>query len=84
MNNNIQSLRDSLFETINDLKSGKIDIEKAKTISELSQVIINSTKVEVDFLKVVKGTGSGFFPVEPLEDTMREINEKNKKPLEIG
>ena len=57
MNNNIQSLRDSLFETINDLKSGKIDIEKAKTISELSQVIINSTKVEVDFLKVVKGTG---------------------------
>ena len=58
---NIDTLRTSLFETIQALKSGDIDIEKAKTIGDLSQVIINSAKVEVDFVRANGGGKSGFF-----------------------
>ena len=47
----IQDLRHHLFETIEMLKDGDIEIEKAKAISEVAQVIINSAKVEVQFLK---------------------------------
>lgn len=54
--NNFQELRSILFDTLRDVKNGKIDEKKAKSISELSQVLINSAKVEVDYLKA---TGSG-------------------------
>ena len=47
----IQDLRHHLFETIEMLKDGDIEIDKAKAISEVAQVIINSAKVEVQFLK---------------------------------
>jgi hypothetical protein len=51
---NIKELREFLGETMKDLRAGKIDVEKAKTISELGQVLVNSAKTEVDFLKVTK------------------------------
>jgi hypothetical protein len=58
---NIDTLRDSLFETIQKLKDGSLDVEKAKTIGDLSQVIINSAKVEVDFVRANGGGQSAFF-----------------------
>lgn len=62
MSKNITDLRETLFETMQALKDGKIDIEKAKAISDIGQVIINSAKVEVDFVKQAGGVGSGFIP----------------------
>lgn len=61
--NKIQDLRDHLFETIEMLKSddAKMTIDKAKTIADVSQVIINSAKVEVDFLRA-KDKLEGFYP----------------------
>ena len=47
----IQDLRHHLFETIEMLKDGDMEIDKARAISEVAQVIINSAKVEVQFLK---------------------------------
>lgn len=60
MSDNIGTLREQLFETMRELRSGKIDVEKAKAISELGQTIINSAKVEVDYAKVTGSKGSGF------------------------
>lgn len=57
----IEDLRDTLFETIQMVKDGKMDHEKAKSITELAQVIINSAKVEVDFLKNVNQQGNTGF-----------------------
>lgn len=57
----IEDLRDTLFETIQMVKEGKMDHEKAKSITELAQVIINSAKVEVDFLKNVNQQGNTGF-----------------------
>jgi len=57
---NIDTLRDHLFETLQGLKSGAIDTEKAKVIGDVSQVIINSAKVEVDFIRANGGGQSKF------------------------
>lgn len=54
--NNFKELRSILFDTLRDVKDGKMDVKKAKSISELSQTLINSAKVEVDYLK---STGNG-------------------------
>ena len=57
----ITDLRETLFDTIEQLKSGKIDVEKAKAITGIAQVIVNSAKAEIDFLKNVNATGNTGF-----------------------
>ena len=60
----IEDLRAILFSTIEGVKSGEMPLDKAKMISDLSQVMVNSAKVEVDFIKASNGTGSGFLEAE--------------------
>ena len=52
--NKIQDLRDHLFETIELLKDSETNhmtVEKAKAIAGIGSVIINSAKLEIDYLK---------------------------------
>ncbi|MGR3911613.1 hypothetical protein Q3A80_31660 [Burkholderia sp. SR8] len=60
--NNIEALREHLFNTLQGLTSNEkpMEIERAKAIAEVAQVIINSAKVEVEHLKVAGGKGTGF------------------------
>lgn len=60
--NNIDALRKQLFSTLAALndRDKPMDIERAKAIAEISQTIINSAKVEVEYLKVAGGKGTGF------------------------
>ena len=62
MKNTMVDLRNHLFATIEALldQDNPMDLERAKAVADTSQVIINSAKVETDFLKAVGGTGSGF------------------------
>lgn len=62
MANDIAALRKHLFETLADLrdKDKPMDIERAKAVSDVAQVIINSAKVEVEHAKVTGSKGSGF------------------------
>lgn len=64
MSNSIADLRAHLFDTIAALKAGTMEVEKAKAIGDIAQVVINSAKVEVDFLRVRDGNsrGTGFIP----------------------
>ena len=59
-NKTIADLRNAMFDTIDGLRGGTINIDQAKAISELGQVIINSAKVEVDYLKANSGGESSF------------------------
>ncbi|WP_194720782.1 hypothetical protein [Noviherbaspirillum malthae] len=56
----IEDLRSVLFDTIDAVKEGKMDIDRAKTISDLAQVMVNTAKVEVEHAKVTGQNGSGF------------------------
>jgi hypothetical protein len=65
MGKKIEDLRDTLFDTIDLLKSGKIEVDKAKAIQSIAQTIVNSAKVEVDYLASINATAStGFIQPE--------------------
>lgn len=62
MSNDINALRSVLFDTLKGLSSKEdpLDLDRAKAICDVSQVIINSAKVEVDFMKITGSASSGF------------------------
>ena len=64
MKHNIDDLRNHLFATLEALrdKDKPMDIERAKAIADVSQVVIDSAKVEVRYLEITGAAGSGFIP----------------------
>lgn len=54
MKNKIDDLRNHLFEALEALKDKDepMDLARAKAIADVARVIVESAKVEVDFLKV--------------------------------
>jgi hypothetical protein len=48
----IDDLYASLFDTIDRVKAGTMEPDKARVISDLSQVIVNTAKVQVDYRRV--------------------------------
>lgn len=65
MKNKIEDLRNHLFETLEALKDPDkpMDLDRAKAVADVAQVIVNSAKVECEHLKIVGGKGSGFIPL---------------------
>lgn len=57
MNNNVQGLRDILFDQLRNLvdPTKAVDLAQANMVNETAQTIINSAKVEVEAAKVLKG-----------------------------
>jgi len=94
MKNTLTGLRDTLFDTLNRLKSNdkEMDLDRAKTIVNVSGAIIDTAKVELQFLNQV---GSDRLPpvVDP-EDAVHFLAQENdtrtnphvngKKGLETG
>lgn len=69
MSDSIVDLRQHLFDTIKALKDPEkpMEIERAKTIADVAQVIINSAKVEVDFVRAHgKEISTGFMPAQQI------------------
>lgn len=67
--NDLNTLREHLFGTLEALrdKENPMAAEQAKAIVQVAQSIIDTAKVEVDFLRVTnRDHGSGFIP-EPEE-----------------
>ena len=56
--NKINDLRNHLFEVIEMLKDeeeNSMTIEKAETIAQVAQVIINTCKLETDYIRATDG-----------------------------
>ena len=64
---NIGDLREALFDQLARLKADPSDAEvrRAGAITAVAGRIIESAKVEVEFVKVTGGVGTGF--LEPIE-----------------
>ena len=75
--NNMQYLRDKLFECIEGLRYKTISISEAKAIGDMAQIIINSVKVEVEYIKAVGGKTTGSFMTE-----IPKIESKNEQTEE--
>jgi hypothetical protein len=65
--NKIEDLRNLLFETIEKLVDGDetMDADQANAVANIAKTIIDSARVEIQFMNIVGGTGSGFIPTEP-------------------
>lgn len=64
MKNGIEDLRNHLFATLEALQDAEkpMELDRAKTVADVAQTIINSAKVEVDLLRVSGGNpDSAFF-----------------------
>lgn len=72
--NNIGGLRATLFETLNLLKSGKIDVDRAKAVNETAQVIINTVKVEIDHMRIAGGQSGFVAGVEKYPEQITKTN----------
>jgi dUTPase len=62
--NKIEDLRNHLFATLEALRDPDkpMEIERAKTIAEVAQVIVNTAKVEVEFIEATGRGDTGFLP----------------------
>jgi len=55
---NIDDLRERLFSTLDAVLDGSMEIERAKAVNEVATVIIQSAKVEVDYVKATGASGA--------------------------
>jgi hypothetical protein len=60
MSRTINDLRNLLFSAMEDLKNGKIDVNQAKQMANLGQVIVNSAVAETKHIRQEGGQGTGF------------------------
>jgi len=90
MSRTINDLRGLLFQAMEDLKNGKIDVNQAKQMANLGQVIVNSAVAETKHLRQEGGHGTGFIfnadekPVMKIghrEETLSEHEKVMKKYL---
>lgn len=51
-------LRDRLFDAIDAVKNGSMTVEQARAVGDLAQVIVNTAKVEIDYLHRAGGPGA--------------------------
>ena len=74
MKNKIEDLRNHIFsqlellddeELLNNPEKLKLQLQRASVVAELGSVIVESAKIEVKFLEVVGGQGTGFLPYLP-------------------
>ena len=69
--NTMTDLRNHLFETLEALKDDEkpMALDRAKAIVDVAQTLINSAKVEVDFLNAIDSSeATDFFDMQRIEE----------------
>ena len=72
--NRIEDLRDHLFATLEALQDDEkpMDLARASAVADVARAVIESAKVEVEFLKATNQIeGTGFIPVDETERRLR-------------
>jgi hypothetical protein len=70
--NTLNDLREHLFATLTALRDpdAPMELERAKAVSEVAQTIINTAKVEIDYMRVTGSEAStAFLQLEGSEKT---------------
>lgn len=79
MKNRIDDLRNHLFATLEALqdKDDPMDLDRAKAVADVAQTIINSAKVEVDFLKATgRPSATDFIQPEAIDKAPRLVEKR--------
>jgi hypothetical protein len=79
--NKINDLRNHLFEVIEMLKdeeANSMTIEKAETIAQVAQVIINTGKLETDYIRATDGVRRTNYQTEFLNQNLLDNENQNQ------
>lgn len=81
---NIKDLRDYALETLENLKSDKINIQHAATVSAMCASVISTVKTQLDYFKAIDERPQIEFmnapPIYDIEQSkMKQIGHKNEK-----
>ena len=57
----LAGLREALFATLRDVRTGAIDLDRARTVNAIAGTLIDSARVEVEYRRVVDQAGSSTF-----------------------
>lgn len=60
MSNDIQALRAHLFATMAGVKDGTIDVDRARAVNEIGKTLVDTARVEVEYLRANGGGESEF------------------------
>lgn len=60
MSQDITTLREHLFAALQGVKDKSLDLDQARVINEIGKTLVDSAKVEVDYLKATGGGESQF------------------------
>lgn len=79
-----EDLRDVLFATLYEVKTGRCSPETANAIAKLSAQIINTVSVEIMFYKNVtkEGGGNGYAPTTQITLSRRNRKDSEDEPSE--
>lgn len=66
--NSIAALRAHLFDAIKSVKAGTLDLDKARVVNDIGRTLVDSAKVEVDYLRTTGGQQSPFIESNQGED----------------
>ena len=68
--NDITALRAALFEALRGVKTGTLELDKARAINELSKTLVDTARVEVAYLEATGNSRSTFLEAKPGEEQM--------------
>jgi hypothetical protein len=72
MSKTINDLRETLFATLEAVKAGQMDLDKARAVNEVAKTIVDTAKVEVDYLRATGGGESSFIDTAIGADNLPE------------
>jgi hypothetical protein len=61
---NLDTLRTLLFDTLRSVKDGNMDLDRARGVNEIAKTLVDTAKVEVDFVRATDANHSEFISGE--------------------
>lgn len=86
MKNKIDDLRNHLFATLESLRDEEkpMDLERARAVATVAKVIVDSAKVEVDFVKATGAVRStNFLPIDTDAESKAERDQRAARQLKV-
>ncbi|NIF51439.1 hypothetical protein [Burkholderia sp. Ax-1724] len=80
----ITDMREHLMQTLASLRDrdNPMDVERARAVAQVASVLVDSAKVEVDYIKATGATGNSLF-ISPLNaDPSRLLGSESKGSIE--
>ncbi len=72
MSQDITALREQLFATLAAVKAGTIDLDRARAVNEIGKTLVDTARVEVDYLRATGGGESSFLDTSIGADNVPE------------